>query len=269
MILLIILASVFVGYILLLGFTATVANFLIFPAPRATYAKNDKLIYIDMPDGRKIAAVYRPAENAQYCIIYSHGNREDIGTISKLMDEYNAKGYAVLAYDYIGYGHSQKDFPTPDKLLAAADAVYAYAKEELEFKDEKIVAIGYSLGSAAAAKMAQNHPNLRALILIGGFASIPLAILPFNPLPWKILCNADILKNKNCAPVLLLHGTKDITVAPRNARINFKSSKMPARLVWLEGYAHKGLFKSKSYWDEIERIIKQNDYEKSTCITVR
>ena len=180
-------------------------------------------------------------------------------------------GYTVLAYDYVGYGLSSDSSPNPEKLRLAARAAFEFARDSLNFDVSNIVPVGYSLGSAAACHMAEAFPGVRALVLVGGFASIPYAILPFDPLPWELLGNARIIENLDGVPILIMHGTRDITVAPRNARINFKSAQSsPARLVWFEGYGHGGLFESAEYWREIKNVIEdKKGYEKSSCTTVR
>ena len=269
---LIIFALAALFYALLLLFCATLANRLIFPAPAASYAKDGSVFFIELPGGEDfVAARVYPAKDAKYCIVYSHGNREDLGTIDPLMRIFQSLGYTVLAYDYVGYGLSSDSSPTPEKLRLAARAAFEHARDNLNFDVSNIVPIGYSLGSAAACHMAESFPGIRALVLVGGFASIPYAILPFDPLPWNLLANAEILKNLKSTNVLIMHGTRDITVAPRNARINFKSLKSsPARLVWFKGFGHGGLFESPQYWSEIKYIIEdRKGYEKSSCTTVR
>ncbi len=260
------------AYGLLLLFCATLANRLIFPAPAANYEKDDSIFFIGLPGGADfVAARVYPAKDAKYCIVYSHGNREDLGTIDPLMRIFQSIGYTVLAYDYVGYGLSSDSSPNPEKLRLAARAAFEFARDSLNFDVSNIVPVGYSLGSAAACHMAEAFPGVRALVLVGGFASIPYAILPFDPLPWELLGNARIIENLDGVPILIMHGTRDITVAPRNARINFKSAQSsPARLVWFEGYGHGGLFESAEYWREIKNVIEdKKGYEKSSCTTVR
>lgn len=105
------------AYGLLLLFCATLANRLIFPAPAANYEKDDSIFFIGLPGGADfVAARVYPAKDAKYCIVYSHGNREDLGTIDPLMRIFQSIGYTVLAYDYVGYGLSSDSSPNPENF---------------------------------------------------------------------------------------------------------------------------------------------------------
>ncbi len=237
------IAAVYAGILLFAGFFADV---LIFPAPAPTYSESECLFF-DSAGGEKLAAKYLPAGNV--CIVYSHGNGEDLGMISSLLEQYRSEGLSVFAYDYPGYGRSSGK-ASVENFIAAADAALGYVKNNLGYAPENIVAIGYSLGGAAAVRMAEIEPNLRALVLIGAFASAPLAVLPKDIIPWDILENRKKL-SKFHRPVLFLHGDSDFIVPARNARLNYASANEPKKLVWFRGMGHYKLFDEKKYWDEI------------------
>ena len=94
-----------VGYIGLLLFAFFFSEKLIFPTPKSTYEKIDGIKMLPLDDGRKIATLFFENKKSEVCVIYSHGNGEDLGKIYELMQQYRDKlNVNVLVYDYCGYG---------------------------------------------------------------------------------------------------------------------------------------------------------------------
>src|SRR5262249_1418213 len=82
------------------------SNYLIFQPPRLSrrYRNTENLLKLKTADGEMISALYLPNEKAEYVILASHGNAEDLGTAQLFFNQLHQHGYAVLAYDYHGYG---------------------------------------------------------------------------------------------------------------------------------------------------------------------
>ncbi|MFW5751197.1 MAG: serine aminopeptidase domain-containing protein, partial [Planctomycetota bacterium] len=85
----------------------------IFLPPPPSYTADDPGVLLlpgSGPTERPVAARWWPGcENgtrAPLVLLYSHGNAEDLGQIAPLMRVLAAQGWAVLAYDYPGYGAS-------------------------------------------------------------------------------------------------------------------------------------------------------------------
>lgn len=271
---LIITLVVFFTYAIVLLFARLFAEKIIFPAPKASYSDNGKIIYLPQNDGEKIAAVFLPAKESKICAIYAHGNGEDIGEIYPLLEKYAASGVSVFAFDYIGYGLSSGK-PSIKGFKNSAATAYEYVSKKLGFADSQIVVVGYSLGSAAACEIFSRHPNVRCAVIIGGFSKAVKAVLPFNIIPWEILDNSSkISKFEN--PILFLHGKRDMVVPFRNAKENYAAAnKNNKRLIAFAGVGHYGLPACEQYWNEILTFIqnpietiKNPENEKSSCITI-
>src|SRR4026208_1279584 len=52
---------------------------LIFQPQQSSYADDKEIIKLISKDGTEISAIYLQNSNAEYVILYSHGNAEDIG----------------------------------------------------------------------------------------------------------------------------------------------------------------------------------------------
>lgn len=240
----------------LLVFAFLFAERLIFPTPKSTYKSIENLKMLPLDDGRKIASIFLENDKSDICILYSHGNGEDLAKIYDLMNSYKKRfNVNVVAYDYCGYGVSEGRMSQED-LPKCADAVYEYVVSELRFKPENIFFVGYSLGSFPTAYLGAKHSNAKGVVIVGGVSRAVKTILPFDIIPWKILHNVENIERIKI-PILFLHGCRDKTVHIRNAYENLKAVKHSnARLVKFSEYGHFPLFESDVYWNEISNFIK-------------
>ncbi len=243
-------------YALVLVFAYLFAERLIFPTPKSTYTEIEDLKMLPLPSGEKIATLLFENTQSENCIIYSHGNGEDLGKISPLMREYVRRfAVNVLAYDYLGYGVSEGRMTQPD-LPKCATAVYKYATTELGFKPENIFFVGYSLGSVPTAYLASTHPEAKGCVIIGGISKGVKTLLPYNIVPWEILNNLENVSRIKI-PTLLLHGTRDNVVHIRCAYENLQAlPSTQTELVKIPDYGHYPLFETDIYWDKIKKFIK-------------
>jgi len=252
------LATLYAG---LLVFALFFSESVIFHKVTPSYGLSEDIVFLELPDDVKIAARrLTPKGGSKICVIYSHGNGEDLGRIAETIEGYRARGFAVLAYEYPGYGLSGGKASVAG-MEAAAEAAWNFTSKVMGCTPENIALAGYSLGSYPACLTASKHPDARCIVLIGGLSHGVKSILPWNMVPWKILPNADLLRNSQ-VPLLLLHGTRDMVVPPRNARENFSAAKAQKKLVWFKGYGHYHLPEDPLYWDEVAPFINNPKNEK-------
>ena len=55
-------------------------------------------------DGDSLATFFLPNPQAALTILYAHGNAEDLGQVATMLEEMQRNGFAVLGFDYRGYG---------------------------------------------------------------------------------------------------------------------------------------------------------------------
>lgn len=256
-------------YCAVLAFAAVFADRIIFPAPIASYTESmEDLRFVPLSGGGKMAAVFLPSAKSDICVIYSHGNGEDLGRIKGVLSGYNTRGFNVLAYDYRGYGLTGGT-ASQRALEECADAAYDFAVKTLGFAPEKIAFVGYSLGSVPAAYSAAKHPDAKCAVIVGGIAGGVKTFLPFNIIPWRILMNVDNVKNIRI-PTLFIHGMRDGVVNRRNVFENLAAAKnAPARLVKFEKFGHYNLHRTPEYWRETTDFINGKNNEKNSSITIR
>lgn len=250
-----------VPWLLWCGFVWRYQNSFIFPV--AGGAEDDPAAVIwrrPLPGDRPVeAALYAEIQGpAQPAVIYFHGNGEAIDDQDWYVAGYRSLGLAVLLVEYRGYGDSGG---RPSQKGLVADAVWFRDQLAAQpFIDrERIVYHGFSLGGGVAAALADQRPP-RALILQSTFTSISsffgkLLVPPF-------LCRhpfrSDRAVRRLEAPVLVLHGERDMVVSVEHGR---RLGKLAQRATYVEVEAgHNDLPVSEgeaSYWTTIQRFLSE------------
>ena len=142
---------------------------LIFLPPRATYTQTQEFIQLQSIPNR-ITGLYLPNPESQYTILYSHGNAEDLGLIRFRLQQLQAMGFSVLAYDYPGYGTSTGK-PSVQGAYHAIDAAYNYLTQELNISPSQIIVYGRSVGGGPSVDLASRQP-VGGLVIESSFISV-------------------------------------------------------------------------------------------------
>lgn len=186
-------------------------------------------------------------------ILYSHGNGETLDGIMPLLQSFVRRGYTVMAYDYAGYGAST-GYPGEEQSYLDADAAYKYLTGKVNIPPEKIVVMGFSVGSGPSCYLAEKYP-VKALIIISGFASAAQVLLPFS-VPFDKFPNAARLRNCN-VPLLIIHGRNDRIVPLRNGEKLLDSSVAPLRRIHIEDAGHNDIFfRTVGFFSKVEKFLK-------------
>jgi len=221
---------------------------LIFQPPPSSYRDTDGIIKLRTHDGLRVSARYLPNPSASFTILYSHGNSEDLGDIEPTLATLHDLGFAVLAYDYEGFGTSQ-GVPSEHHAYRDIDAAYDYLTTVLAVPPDRIIAYGFSVGGGPAIDLASRKP-LGGLIVESAFVSAFQVVVPIPLLPFDKFLNVDKIAAVTC-PVLILHGTADSMIPARHAEKLFRAAREPKRLVLVDGADHFGI-----KWDERNRYAR-------------
>jgi len=212
-----------------------VSDRMIFLAPPATYRDSGQILRLTTADGVQISAIHLVNPPAEYTLLYSHGNAEDLGLVAPLLARLREWGFAVLAYDYRGYGMSQGT-PSERGAYEDVDAAYAYLTRALGVSPRRIIAYGRSVGSGPAVDLATRRP-LAGLIVESGFLTAFRVLTRVPLLPFDKFRNADKIARVSC-PVLVMHGMQDEVVPFAHGRRLFGAAPEPKRFLWVDGAGH-------------------------------
>jgi abhydrolase domain-containing protein 17 len=228
------------GWVALTLLAYLLADRMIFLPPSASYdAARLPVRTIPVGDGDSLALLHLARGHERFTIIHSHGNAEDLGDVLPLLELIRGAGFAVIAYDYRGYGLSSGGVPGARSADEDALAVYRFAVHELRIPPGRLILHGRSVGAGPALHVAAHHP-VGGVILESAFTSAyrvvtRVALLPFDRFP-----NHRRIRRVR-APVLVIHGTADDVIPIAHGRRLHALAPAPRQAWWVEGAGHNDL----------------------------
>ena len=222
-------------YLLLNLFALLFSEKLIFAPQTPSYTRLPGDFKIVSGSGEKINAVYLEAPDAEYTILFSHGNAEDLGNVFPFMQQFQPLGYSVLMYDYRGYGTSEGS-PSVHKAYEDIDAAYRWLVEEKKIDPKTIIVQGRSVGGGPSCWLAA-HREVGGLVLESTFTSA-FRVKTIIPLvPWDKFNNLRYIKQTTC-PVFIMHGTQDSVLPFRHGKKLYDAAPEKKMHLWINDAEH-------------------------------
>ena len=175
-------------------------------------------------------------------LLYLHGARFNVFGSAFRARRMQELGFSVLAVDYRGFGKSTNELPS--ETLAVEDARAAWDWLAKQYPDRPRYIFGHSLGGAIAIELAAQVGDEAGTLVEGTFTSIPDVVssykwgwLPVGPL---ITQRFEAVKRvaQVGAPLLVVHGSEDRTIAPELGRKLFDAATGKKAFVLVEGGSH-------------------------------
>ncbi len=196
------------------------------------------------------------ADSSKGLIFYLHGNAGSLSSWGNVAKTYTDLNYDVFMLDYRGYGKSEGSISSEEQLFQDLQIVYDLMKKR--YSEDKIIVLGYSIGSGLAAEIAStNKPKL--LILQAPYYSLTdlmrhsYPIIPTFILKYKFKTNEYI---KDCTmPIVVFHGNQDEVIYYGSSLKLEKEFKTTDKLITLEGQEHNGMTDNPDYINEIRKIL--------------
>lgn len=184
--------------------------------------------------GVQLGAV--PAHDTGYWVLHLHGNSVsafspwELRHVQQLADW----GVSVLAFDYRGFGQSPGEASEQNLMDDSQDA-WAYLRDR-GVPANRILIWGHSLGSGPATWLATQQSDAAALVLFGGFTSVPDAGSDDYPwLPVHTLATIQFNSRERLSqvklPVVIAHSPSDARIRYRHGQQLFAAAKDPKRFV--------------------------------------
>lgn len=220
------------------------------------FPQNFEEINIKMKNNVLLNGILFKANYSKGVIFYLHGNGGSLSSWGGVAPTYTDLNYDVFMIDYRGYGKSGGSISSQQQLYEDLQTVYDGLKKK--YSEDKIIVLGYSIGTGLAAEIASaNNPKL--LILQAPYYSLTdmmrhrYPLIPTFILKYKFATNEFI---KNCKmPIVVFHGNEDEV-------INYESSlklkeffKTTDTLIILNGQGHNGMTNNPEYKIEMEKIL--------------
>ena len=197
------------------------------PAPAAAGLASVRELTIPVEDGGTIGGWFVPLPGARYTVIVFNGNAGHRAYRAALAGALRGRGFAVLLFDYRGFGGNAG---TPSERGLAADARAARAEllRTQGVAPDRLVYFGESLGAAVAVSLAAEHPPA-ALVLRSPFTSLAdIGRFHYPVLPVALLLRDrfDSLTaiQRVRVPTLVIAGERDAIVPLEQSRRLFDGS---------------------------------------------
>ena len=220
---------------------------------------NDKFseITIRANDSTQLNALLFNADSAKGVIFYLHGNTDGLDKWGGMAKTYTALHYDLFMLDYRGYGKSEGVIKNEQQLYGDVQAAYSYLRTR--YNENRIIVLGYSIGTGPAAFLAaNNHPKM--LILQAPYYSLPDAMhhlrpsfdtakIAFHFNTWQFL-------RQTTAPVFIFHGDHDKMFyygSSEKLKAHFKPGD---ELITLHGAGHPFMDRNPEYLDSLKTILR-------------
>lgn len=252
-----VLVTAIVVYVAFAAFAWLVSDRMIFQPPPPSYRAGQLPIAMLPTERGSIAMLHLPNPSAAITVLYAHGNAEDLGQLAPWLEELRRAGFAVLAFDYRGYGLSTGG---PASAAGATDdmaAVYQHAVNTLKIPPSRLVLYGRSVGSGPATDLAARVPA-GGLVLESAFTSAFRVLTRVSVLPFDRFHNLRHIRRVRC-PVLVIHGTDDEVIPVSHGRRLFEAAGQPKQALWIEGAHHNDVpfVGGARYWQTLAAFGRQ------------
>ncbi|BDS08205.1 hypothetical protein NT6N_32450 [Oceaniferula spumae] len=227
-------------YLALLVVALGFSNKLLFQPPKSGYEiGQDDFLLIPRSNGDPVAMYYLEAKAGMPTLLWSHGNAEDIGYLNDRFNEFHARGYGILAYDYPGYGKSVGK-PNEESCYDACRTAWEHLTQKLNIPSDQIIIYGQSVGSGPSVWLAEQKP-CAGLMLVSPFVSAFRAVTRIPLFPGDQFKNIKRI-DKIQTPLLIVHGDQDQVISQWHGKKLYQHHGGPKTFIDIQGAGHNDLY---------------------------
>jgi hypothetical protein len=208
-------------------------------------------------DGITLDGLLFDADSSKGLIFYLHGNGGALDTWGDISSVYTNMGYSIFMLDYRGYGKSEGKITSEKQFFDDAQATYTYLCSV--YPENKIIVLGYSIGTCPAAMLAaRNHPKM--LLLQAPYYSMTDMMkktYPFLPtFMLKYPLNTDEYIKAVKVPVTIFHGDAD-NVIYYGSSVKLRADCKPTdQLITLKDQGHMHFTQNPEYLSALKKILE-------------
>ena len=215
-------------------------------------------VSIRTTDQKLLSGLLFRSDSSRGLIFYLHGNAGSLSSWGEVAQTYTSLHYDVFMLDYRGYGKSDGAITSQEQFYE--DIQMAYSEMLKNYDEDKIIVLGYSVGTGPATKLAStNNPKL--LILQAPYFSLVdmmkyfYSFIPAFILKYKFETNEYI---KDCKmPIVIFHGRQDEVIYYGSSLKLKELLKKSDILITLEGQGHNGMSDNPVYRMEVSKILNR------------
>jgi uncharacterized protein len=222
-------------------------SLLYFPTTRRTAPSDAGFpqateVILDTSDGEKVIAWHVAPKPDKPIVLFFHGNGDFLaGRVDRFREITNA-GVGLLALSYRGYAGST-GHPTEEGLHRDAMAAYEFASAH--YAPDRIVLWGFSLGTGVAVALAAKRPIAKLVLEAPYTSTVDRAGAMFPIVPVRLLMKDQFHSDERIqavkAPILIVHGERDLTIPMTYGERLFAMAPEPKRFVRIAQGGHDDL----------------------------
>jgi uncharacterized protein len=204
---------------------------------------------VNTRDGQQIITWVGPPKPGFPTILYFHGNGGNLTGRAARMATYLEQGYGMTMMSYRSFSGSTG---SPSERANVADALLAFDTLVASgTKPSDVIVYGESLGSGVATQVAAARP-VGGIILDAPYTStVDVGAQAYWFLPVRLLM-ADRYETihhikKVTAPLLILHGERDVVIPVAMGRAVHAAAKSPKEIATFPGAGHENHSEYGSY----------------------
>ena len=221
-----------------------------------SFVQNFEELEFPVTDGTALHGLLFKADSSRGLVFYLHGNAGSLASWGAIAKTYTDLHYDLFMLDYRGYGKSGGNISNENQFYADVQTVYTALLKR--YDQGRVIVLGYSIGTGAAAKLAAgNQPRLLILqapyFNLADLAKHHFRILPSFILKYKFTTNVFLPACK--MPVVIFHGDRDEVIYYESS-LKLKALFKPAdTLITLHGQGHNGMSDNPDYVSQLEGIL--------------
>jgi uncharacterized protein len=202
-------------------------------------------VILETSDGLHLGAWFVPARAPAhgFTLLVANGNAGDRSLRSPLAEALAEEGFAVLLFDYRGFG-GNPGHPSEEGLARDARAAYRFLIEE-GIPADQLLYYGESLGAAVVTELATEHPPA-GLVLRSPFtdlATVGQIHYPYLPVRALLRDRYPVVEHisRLNVPTTVVYGTRDSIVPPEQSRAVAEAAEDGTTIVEVKGAGHNDL----------------------------
>ncbi len=221
-----------------------------------SFSNNFEEYFIKVDDKTELNALYFKADSSKGLVFYLHGNAGCLDSWGDVADLYLNQHYDVFILDYRGYGKSTGTISSEAQINNDVQKAYDFARKN--YNENKIVIIGYSIGTGPASNLvANNNPGI--LILKAPYYNLSDLVHSYYPFIPTFMLKYQFKTDKNlakiAAPIYIFHGNKDEVIYYNSSVKLSKLLKEKDKFITLKGQIHNGINDNKVYMEYVKKIL--------------
>lgn len=205
-------------------------------------------IELETKDKVKLNALHFKSKASKGLIFYLHGKSGNLKEWGKLAENYSRIGYDVFMMDYRGFGKSEGNINSEQEFYDDAQLMYDFAK--MEYEENQISIVGFSLGSGAATFLAKEN-NPQELILLAPYFQVDEKFKQDKFYLPKFLCKYEFPIDEMIqhveVPIKIFYGKEDVISKKEEILHLQKFLKPNDLLIGLKNQGHNGMEKNEDF----------------------